>query len=56
MAGYAGAVKTLIFVLKGENQADVSNLADTFVKKGSVVCAVKAMPTTRSTPSSIPAA
>ncbi len=35
----AGAVKTLTFVLKGENQTDVSNLADAFVKKGSVICA-----------------
>jgi transposase-like protein len=35
----AGAVKTLTFVLKGENQTDVSNLADAYVKKGSVICA-----------------
>lgn len=35
----AGAVKTLTFVLKGENQEDVGNLADAFVKKGSVICA-----------------
>jgi len=35
----AGAVKTLTFVLKAENQTDVSNLADEFVKKGSIICA-----------------
>lgn len=35
----AGAAKTITFVLKGENQTDVSKLADTFVKKGSIICA-----------------
>lgn len=38
-AGMSGAVKTLTFVLKGENQADVSKLAGAFVRKGSVICA-----------------
>ena len=35
----AGASKTLTFVLKGENQEDVSKLADAFVEKGSTICA-----------------
>ena len=35
----AGASKTLTFVLKGENQEDVSKLADAFVEKGSIICA-----------------
>jgi len=35
----AGAVKTITFVLKGENQTDVSNLADAYVEKGSIICA-----------------
>jgi transposase-like protein len=34
-----GASKTLTFVLKGENQIDVGNLAHSFVKKGSIICA-----------------
>jgi len=34
-----GANKTLTFVIKAENQADVSKLADAFVEKGSVICA-----------------
>lgn len=34
-----GADKTLTFVLKSENQADVIDLATTFVEKGSVICA-----------------
>ncbi len=34
-----GASKTLTFVIKGENQKDVGNLAESFVKKGSVICA-----------------
>jgi transposase-like protein len=34
-----GASKTLTFVLKGENQADIINLSEAFVKKGSVICA-----------------
>lgn len=34
-----GAAKTLTFVLKGENKADVSKLATAFVTKGSVICA-----------------
>lgn len=34
-----GGAKTLTFVLKNENQDDVSKLADTFVKKGSTICA-----------------
>lgn len=38
----AGADKTLTFVLKNENQADVSKLADAFVTKGSVICADEA--------------
>ncbi len=37
--GMSGAAKTLTFVLKGENQADVSKLASSFVAKGSVICA-----------------
>lgn len=35
----AGAIKTLTFVIKSENQADVNNLTNTFVKKGSIICA-----------------
>jgi len=38
----AGADKTWTFVLKNENQADVSKLADAFVTKGSVICADEA--------------
>jgi len=34
-----GAVKTRTFVIKGENQTDVGNLTNAFVKKGSVICA-----------------
>lgn len=34
-----GGVKTLTFVIKSENQADVSKLTTEFVKKGSVICA-----------------
>lgn len=34
-----GAAKTLTFVLKGENQKDIGNLAGAFVKNGSVICA-----------------
>lgn len=34
-----GANKTLTFIIKAENQADVSKLADEFVKKGSTICA-----------------
>jgi transposase-like protein len=34
-----GADKTLTFIIKSENQADVSNLATEFVKKGSTICA-----------------
>ena len=33
-----GANKTLTFIIKAENQADVSNLANAFVEKGSVIC------------------
>lgn len=35
----AGANKTLTFVLKNENQADVARLAEAYVKKGSTICA-----------------
>src|SRR5450830_1228404 len=38
----AGAKKTLTFVIKSENQADVINLADRFVSRGSIVCADEA--------------
>ncbi|WP_297476328.1 IS1595 family transposase [Ferrovum sp.] len=38
-ANMAGASKTLTFVLKGENQIDVGNLAHAFVKKDSIICA-----------------
>lgn len=38
-AGMSGAAKTLTFVIKGENQVDVGNLASSFVAKGSVICA-----------------
>lgn len=38
-AAMAGADKTLTFVLKSENQADVSKLATAFVSKGSTICA-----------------
>lgn len=34
-----GANKTLTFVIKSENQADVNKLTTEFVKKGSVICA-----------------
>ncbi|BCB25289.1 hypothetical protein SKTS_01750 [Sulfurimicrobium lacus] len=34
-----GSNKTLTFIIKAENQADVSKLADEFVKKGSMICA-----------------
>ncbi|MDI1279457.1 IS1595 family transposase [Methylobacter sp.] len=34
-----GAEKTLTFVIKSENQSDVSKLATEFVKKGSMICA-----------------
>jgi len=34
-----GAAKTLTFVLKAENQEDVSKLAGAFVRKGTVICA-----------------
>lgn len=37
-----GAKKTLTFVIKNENQADVINLADRFVSRGSVICADEA--------------
>lgn len=35
----AGANKTLTFVLKSENQSDVSNLADNYITKNSMICA-----------------
>mgnify|MGYP001258158730 CR=1 FL=1 len=38
----AGARKTLTFVLKNENQADVVKLADAYVAKGSIICADEA--------------
>lgn len=34
-----GANKTLTFIIKAEDQKDVSNLTNTFVEKGSVLCA-----------------
>lgn len=34
-----GSNKTLTFIIKAENQADVSKLATEFVKKGSTICA-----------------
>lgn len=34
-----GANKTISFVIKAENQADVGKLDDLYVKKGSVICA-----------------
>lgn len=37
-----GAKRTLTFVIKSENQADVSQLAGRFVKKGAVICADEA--------------
>ena len=37
-----GARRTLTFVLKNENQADVGRLADAFVTHGTVICADKA--------------
>ena len=37
-----GAKKTLTFVIKSENQADVISLADRFVTRGSIVCADEA--------------
>jgi transposase-like protein len=39
MAERMGANKTLTFVLKSENQADVVNLADRFITRGARVCA-----------------
>lgn len=38
----AGAKKILTFVIRNENQADVINLADRFVSRGSVICADEA--------------
>ena len=35
----AGAVKTLTFVLKSENQIDVGNLADAYLTRSSKICA-----------------
>ncbi len=35
----AGAKRTLTFVLKNENQADVGKLAGQFIKKGTTICA-----------------
>lgn len=35
----AGAAKTLTFVLKNENQSDVSKLAESYIRLGSVICA-----------------
>jgi len=38
--GMSGATRTLTFILKtSENQIDVGNLVNTFVKKGSIICA-----------------
>lgn len=34
-----GATKSIAFVLKAENQADIGKLADLYVRKGSVICA-----------------
>lgn len=34
-----GSNKTLTFVIRAENQADVSKLSNQFVKKGSIICA-----------------
>lgn len=39
LAHLVGANKTLTFVLKSENQADVSKLTSAFVQKGSIICA-----------------
>lgn len=36
---HAGAVKTLTFVLKSENQAEISKLAAAYIKSGSMICA-----------------
>jgi len=38
-AGNAGARKTLTFVLKNENQADIGKLAPVYIAKGAVICA-----------------
>lgn len=40
--GNVGGKKTLTFVIKSENQADVINLADRFVSRGAIVCADEA--------------
>ena len=38
--GASGATRTLTFILKSsENQIDVGNLVNTYVKKGSIICA-----------------
>ncbi|MCA3020181.1 MAG: IS1595 family transposase [Rhodocyclaceae bacterium] len=34
-----GANKTITFIVKGENQADIVSLADRVIKRGSIVCA-----------------
>ena len=34
-----GANRTLTFIIKGENQADVSRLATAYIKEGSIICA-----------------
>ena len=38
-AGNAGARKTLTFILKNENQADIGKLAPVHIAKGAVICA-----------------
>jgi transposase-like protein len=38
-AGNAGAKKTLTFIVKNENQADLGKLAPAYIVKGSVICA-----------------
>ncbi len=41
-AGNAGAKKTLTFIVKNENQADLGKLAPAYIAKGSVICADEA--------------
>ena len=36
---FEGANRTLTFIIKGENQADVSRLATAYIKEGSIICA-----------------
>jgi hypothetical protein len=38
-AGHTGARKTLTFIVKNENQADLGKLAPAYIAPGTVICA-----------------